>query len=766
LFSRILVANRGEIARRVMRTCRALGITTVAVWSDADEDAPHVRDADESVRIGPAPATDSYLDIEAVVQAAIDMGAEAVHPGYGFLAENADFAAACADKGLVFVGPRPETIRLMGDKAAAKRRLAEAGIPVIPGTDGEVGDDDAVAAASEIGTPLLVKAVAGGGGKGMRLVADLADLPEALAAVRREAQAAFGDGRVLLEKLVERPRHVEVQVFGDTHGRAVHLFERECSIQRRHQKIIEEAPAPALDPALRERICSVGRAAAEAIGYAGAGTVEMLLSATTSDFFFLEMNTRLQVEHPVTEAVTGLDLVEWQLLVAAGDPLPLDQDQIETRGHAIEARVYAEDPARDFLPQTGDVVVFAVPERAGVRVDAGVEAGSRVTRFYDPMLAKVVVHAADRRAAQGQLADVLADTTVLGVTTNVDHLAAITAHPAFVAGELTTAFLDEHLPDWQPAPAGPDMLAAGVVALLPLHSPPERSPWTALGPGRLPGTGGWPVTLKPDGDDPHQLTVRRAGTDHLHLRYEGVDHDISVDAVTPLPWPGTAEIALEVDPRVTSRDHLETLVELGFNRLSMGVQDLTPEVQVAITRNQSYEQTAELVRHARDVGFHEGINIDLIYGLPRQKLDTFASNLDAVIGLRPDRVAVYSFAYIPWIRGHQKKLDRDELPSAELKLELYMLAMERFLDAGYQPIGMDHFALPDDELAIAAGEGRRRTRASIRGGLRSPYPGALRDVNKTQLIRNHQSQELNATLHAVGQRRAGHFELRGNRFVG
>ncbi|MEX1177520.1 MAG: biotin carboxylase N-terminal domain-containing protein, partial [Nitriliruptor sp.] len=405
---RVLVANRGEIARRIIRTCRSLDIATVAVHSDADADAPHVREADSAVRLGPAPATDSYLDVDRVVAAALESGAGAVHPGYGFLSEHAGFARAVRDAGLVFVGPSPEVIELMGDKAAAKRHLSEAGVPVVPGADTTAEDDDGVVAAAEgVGFPLLVKAVAGGGGKGMRAVHDAADLRDAVASARREARAAFGNDRVILERLVRRPRHIEVQILGDAHGGYLHVLERECSIQRRHQKVVEEAPSPAIGASMRTRLGDAAVAAARSVAYLGAGTVEFLVDGTTLDdpeptFYFLEMNTRLQVEHPVTELVTGLDLVALQLQVAAGEPLGIEQDEITPDGHAIEVRWYAEDPISQ-LPQVGRLETVALARGPGVRNDVGVESGSTVTPHYDPMLGKLIAHGPDRATAIDRL---------------------------------------------------------------------------------------------------------------------------------------------------------------------------------------------------------------------------------------------------------------------------------------------------------------------------------------------------------------------------
>ncbi len=511
MFTKVLVANRGEIAVRILATCRRLGIATVAVHSDADADALHVRRADEAVRIGPPPAAGSYLDVDAIIDAALTTGVEAVHPGYGFLAENPRFAEACADAGLVFVGPDPDTIRLMGDKAEAKRHLAAAGVPVIPGPDHALtGSVEIAEAADEVGFPVLLKAVAGGGGTGMRRVEGRDDLDAAVEAVRREAAAAFGDDRLLVERLVAAPRHVEVQIFGDRAGGVVHLFERECSIQRRHQKVIEETPSPALDDALREEMCASAVTAARSVDYVGAGTVEMLLSDETGEHYFLEMNTRLQVEHPVTELVTGLDLVEWQLRVAAGAPLPLDQEQITSHGHAIEARLYAEDPAAGYLPQTGEVLALSLPGAPWARVDVGIEPGSTVSRHYDPMLAKIAVHGDDRVRSIERLREALAATAVLGVVTNLDHLAAIARVPALAEGRLTTSFIDDHLPDWEPPPPSPRELAlTAVLALDPDASRSTGGPWAALGPWRASAVGGTRLRLRDRRGDEHDLTVVR-----------------------------------------------------------------------------------------------------------------------------------------------------------------------------------------------------------------------------------------------------------------
>ena len=551
MFDCVLVANRGEIARRVMRTCRELDVRTVAIYSDADVDAPHVADADVAVRVGPAPATESYLDVDAVVHAAVTAGAQAVHPGYGFLSENAAFAQAVMDAGLVWVGPSPDAIRLMGDKAAAKARMRDAGVPVVPGVDATEMDGDELVAAcrDEVGFPLLLKAVAGGGGKGMRPVHEESELTDAIAAARREAAGAFGDDRLIVERLITRPQHVEIQVFGDTHGEVVHLFERDCSIQRRHQKIVEETPSPSIDDEMRQAMGQAAVEAARAVDYVGAGTVEFIVDADTGEFFFLEMNTRLQVEHPVTELVTGQDLVAWQLQVAAGQPLPCAQDALTQTGHAIEVRLYAEDPAAGFLPQTGTVTRYAVPSGPGIRIDSGVQAGTVVPRFYDPMLAKLVVHGEDRDAAVARMRALLARTVLHGVRTNLGHLADVVAHPAFETGEVDTGFLDRHLPDWSPAPAAEHDLAA-VAAVLAHHgtrTPPgdPTDPWRRLGPWRVGPAGGTPVRLV-DGDVEHVVRVRgRADrlavtVDDGPVRDVVLDHDPDVAGRTTATIDGTA----------------------------------------------------------------------------------------------------------------------------------------------------------------------------------------------------------------------------------
>ena len=468
MFDKVLIANRGEIACRIVRTLRRLGIRSVAVYSAADRAAAHVEMADEAHLIGAPPAAESYLKIEAVLAAAGRAGAQAIHPGYGFLSENADFAEACAAAGIVFIGPPAEAIRAMGSKSAAKALMEKAGVPLVPGYHGEEqGARHLAAQAKAIGYPVLIKATAGGGGKGMRVVASAAEFDEALAAAKREAAGAFGDDRVLIEAYLERPRHIEVQVFADTQGTALHLFERDCSIQRRYQKVLEEAPAPGLEPARRAEMGAAAVAAARACGYVGAGTVEFI--AQGNSFYFMEMNTRLQVEHPVTEMVSGQDLVEWQLRVAAGEPLPLSQDDLGLEGHAIEARIYAEDPARDFLPATGRLERLKYPgEGPHVRVDSGVRQGDSVSLHYDPMICKLIVWDRDRPAALGRLRAALDETEIVGTATNLGFLGAIAAHPAYAAAEIDTGFIPRHRADLMPAAAQADDEVLAVACLAEL----------------------------------------------------------------------------------------------------------------------------------------------------------------------------------------------------------------------------------------------------------------------------------------------------------
>ncbi|MCX4778563.1 biotin carboxylase N-terminal domain-containing protein [Streptomyces sp. NBC_01264] len=517
MFSTVLVANRGEIAVRVIRTLRELGIRSVAVFSDADADARHVREADTAVRIGPAAAAESYLSVERLLDAARRTGAEAVHPGYGFLAENAAFAAACADAGLAFIGPPASAISLMGDKIRAKETVKAAGVPVVPGSSGSgLSDADLVAAAEEIGMPVLLKPSAGGGGKGMRLVRDSALLGEEIAAARREAKSSFGDDTLLVERWVDRPRHIEIQVLADAHGNVVHLGERECSLQRRHQKVIEEAPSVLLTPELRASMGAAAVEAARSCGYVGAGTVEFIVpGGDPSSYFFMEMNTRLQVEHPVTELVTGLDLVEQQLRVAAGAELGFGQSDVTLTGHAIEARVCAEDPARGFLPSGGTVLALSEPSGGSVRTDSGLAAGVDTGSTYDPMLSKVIAYGPDRAAALRVLRGALADTVILGVQTNTGFLRRLLAHPDVVSGDLDTGLVERDLADLLPEGVPAEVYAAAAMLSVP-HPAPSRNPaggWTdpfdSANGWRLGGTPAWTVHhFRLPGQDPETVRTR------------------------------------------------------------------------------------------------------------------------------------------------------------------------------------------------------------------------------------------------------------------
>jgi acetyl-CoA carboxylase, biotin carboxylase subunit len=495
---KILIANRGEIAVRVARTCRDMGIRTVAVYSEADRDALHVRMADQAAAIGPAPARESYLDVERIVDAACKTGAHAIHPGYGFLSENPEFREACARAGIVFIGPSATAMRTMGNKTAARAAMRAAGVPVVPGDDGGPGGfadaAAALAAARRIGFPVLLKAAAGGGGKGMRFCADPARLPADFEAARRETVAAFGDGTIYLEKALCRPRHVEVQVFGDGHGGAVHFFERDCSVQRRHQKVVEETPSPAVDADLCARMGEIAVRAARAVDYVGAGTVEFLLDES-GRFYFLEMNTRLQVEHPITELVTGIDLVRWQIEVAAGSPLPLAQERIVRRGAAVECRVYAEDPV-SFLPSPGRIGVYREPSGPGVRVDSGVESGSEVTPLYDPLLAKLCAFGADRAEALARMRRALGEYVILGPRTNLPLHLGVLGHPDFAAGRYDTGFLERHAAEIRlPTLEGDALAVAAVVAALGAESRAGETPppgdgtnaWRAAERWRRPG---------------------------------------------------------------------------------------------------------------------------------------------------------------------------------------------------------------------------------------------------------------------------------------
>ncbi|MFK0048033.1 acetyl/propionyl/methylcrotonyl-CoA carboxylase subunit alpha [Streptomyces sp. NPDC090741] len=579
MFSTVLVANRGEIAVRVIRTLRELGIRSVAVFSDADADARHVREADTAVRIGPAAAAESYLSVERLLDAARRTGAEAVHPGYGFLAENAAFAQACAEAGLAFIGPPASAISLMGDKIRAKETVKAAGVPVVPGSSGSgLSDAELVAAAEAIGMPVLLKPSAGGGGKGMRLVREAGLLGEEIAAARREARSSFGDDTLLVERWVDRPRHIEIQVLADAHGNVVHLGERECSLQRRHQKVIEEAPSVLLTPELRASMGAAAVESARSCGYVGAGTVEFIVpGGDPSSYYFMEMNTRLQVEHPVTELITGLDLVEQQLRVASGAPLGFAQSDVRLTGHAIEARVCAEDPARGFLPSGGTVLALSEPSGGSVRTDSGLVAGVDTGSTYDPMLSKVIAYGPDRAAALRVLRGALADTVILGVQTNAGFLRRLLAHPDVVSGNLDTGLVERDLPSLLPEGVPDEVYAAAALLSVP-HPAPSRNPAGGSGnPGwvnpfgaadgwRLGGTPAWTVRhFRLPGQDPVRVHTRpaRPGSgsglatellvaagapargrivaltaDHLTVELDGVTHRFAYAASPEGVWLG------------------------------------------------------------------------------------------------------------------------------------------------------------------------------------------------------------------------------------
>ncbi|MFJ5993682.1 acetyl/propionyl/methylcrotonyl-CoA carboxylase subunit alpha [Streptomyces sp. NPDC092370] len=526
MFETVLVANRGEIAVRVIRTLRSMGVRSVAVFSDADADARHVREADTAVRIGPAPASESYLSVERLLEAAARAGAQAVHPGYGFLAENAAFARSCAEASLVFIGPPADAIALMGDKIRAKETVREAGVPVVPGGR----DPDLAEAARELGAPVLLKPSAGGGGKGMRLVRDLTRLEEEIASARREARASFGDDTLLVERWIDRPRHIEIQVLADGHGNVVHLGERECSLQRRHQKIIEEAPSVLLDEETRSAMGEAAVQAARSCGYRGAGTVEFIVPGTDpSSYYFMEMNTRLQVEHPVTELITGLDLVEWQLRVAAGEPLGFTQADVRLTGHAVEARICAEDPARGFLPSGGTVLRLREPQGDGLRTDSGLTEGTEVGSLYDPMLSKVIAYGPDRATALRKLRAALAETVTLGVQTNAGFLRRLLAHPAVVSGDMDTGLVEREVEDLVPTEVPEEVYeAAAAVRLEALK--PEPDGWTD--PFSVPS--GWRLggALKPPAfhlrvQEPLEYTPRGTAMvtdDRVAVTLDGVRH--------------------------------------------------------------------------------------------------------------------------------------------------------------------------------------------------------------------------------------------------
>ncbi len=649
MFAKILIANRGEIACRVMRTARAMGVRCVAVYSEADRDALHVRMADEAYPIGPAPARESYLVAARIIEAARISGAQAVHPGYGFLSENADFADACTQAGLVFIGPPASSMRAMGSKAAAKALMEKSGVPLVPGYHGAAQDHATFAAACDaIGYPVLIKASAGGGGKGMRVVERAADLAEAVDAARREAASSFGDERILVEKYLTRPRHIEIQVFADTHGDCVSLFERDCSIQRRHQKVLEEAPAPFMDEKRRRAMGEAAVAAAKAVGYVGAGTVEFI--AENDAFYFMEMNTRLQVEHPVTEFVTGLDLVEWQLRVAAGEKLPVQAEQLRLHGHAIEARLYAEDPGRGFLPSTGRLAHLRLPQTGeGVRIDTGVRQGDAITPYYDPMIAKLIVHGADRPAAVARLRAALDDCEVVGVHTNLDLLRAIAATPTYAAGDVDTGFIgrnpDVLHTDLSAADQAVAQAAAALdvlqhqVASAPVAEADPYSPWGAGDAWRLNGEGYQDLILR-EGETSTTLRAHRiadgiwrldgpngavtAETDGAALRLNGVlhrptvvtraggrtvvlrgrNHEITIeDPLAPPLAQRTAEgrLTAPIPARVT-----RVLAKTG-DTVAKGAVLLTLEaMKMEISINAPFDGTIGDVRHAEGDMVEEG----------------------------------------------------------------------------------------------------------------------------------------------------------------
>ncbi|MGA5413995.1 acetyl/propionyl/methylcrotonyl-CoA carboxylase subunit alpha [Streptomyces pseudogriseolus] len=539
MFDTVLVANRGEIAVRVIRTLRSMGVRSVAVYSDADAGARHVREADTAVRIGPAPAAESYLSAERLLQAAARTGARAVHPGYGFLAENAEFARACEAAGLAFIGPPADAIALMGDKIRAKETVKAAGVPVVPGSSGSgLTDAQLAEAAREIGMPVLLKPSAGGGGKGMRLVRDAEKLADEIAAARREARASFGDDTLLVERWIDRPRHIEIQVLADGHGGVVHLGERECSLQRRHQKIVEEAPSVLLDEATRAAMGEAAVQAARSCGYRGAGTVEFIVpGGDPSQYYFMEMNTRLQVEHPVTELVTGLDLVEWQLRVAAGERLAFGQDDVRLTGHAVEARLCAEDPARGFLPSGGTVLTLREPQGDGVRTDSGLSEGTEVGSLYDPMLSKVIAYGPDRATALRKLRAALSQTVTLGVQTNAGFLRRLLAHPAVVSGELDTGLVEREADSLVVGEVPAEVYAAAALlrqaALAPAVSPGWRDPFDAADGWRMGGGRAWTAHhLRVAGHDPVTVRVRATADGGLELLPPGADTPLRASAGT------------------------------------------------------------------------------------------------------------------------------------------------------------------------------------------------------------------------------------------
>lgn len=595
-FDTVLIANRGEIACRIMRSAKQLGLRTVAVFSEADRGAPHTLLADEAVCIGEGPSTQSYLLGDRIIEAAQQTGAQAIHPGYGFLSENAGFAEKCAAAGLIFVGPDARAIRLMGDKAASKRRMIEAGVPCVPGyQDADQSDEILIAAAQKIGFPVMVKATAGGGGRGMRLVHEASALVDALGNARSEALNAFGDGTLILERAVIAPRHVEIQVFADTHGNVVHLGERDCSVQRRHQKVVEEAPCPVMTPELRARMGAAAVEAARSIDYRGAGTVEFLLDAE-QNFYFLEMNTRLQVEHPVTEMVTGLDLVAMQFEVAGGRPLSVAQDDIALNGHAIEVRLYAEDAANDFLPATGRIAAWHVPEAEGIRIDSGVVAGQDISPFYDPMVAKVIAWGPTRDAARRRLINSLRQTRFFGPASNLPFLIDILERPSFAKGEATTAFIVEEFGDagFAQPETGSDLFAIAAVleyraqyraaAGVALSVPAELMNWAStntvasifdLASGEVThrvatlatGAQSYRVSM---GDAAHEIEVLEQGADAARLRVDGAQRDIIFAKTAPNAWQlGTGRATYGFERQIPGQEEADMSGQDGTVRSPM-----------------------------------------------------------------------------------------------------------------------------------------------------------------------------------------------------
>ena len=570
MFDTLLIANRGEIACRIMRTAKRLGIRTVAVFSDADSNARHVREADAAVHVGPAPVAESYLKTDRIIAAAVDSGAQAIHPGYGFLSENAEFAEACAANGITFVGPPASAIRSMGLKDEAKRIMEDAGVPVVPGYHGRTQTPDFLRRkACDIGFPVLIKAVAGGGGKGMRRVDKAIEFEAALEAARREALSAFGNDHMLVEKYVSRPRHIEIQIFGDSHGNVVHLFERDCSLQRRHQKVIEEAPAPGMDEELRHEMGVAACNAARAVGYQGAGTVEFIADSegglSSDGFYFMEMNTRLQVEHPVSELITGQDLVEWQLCVAAGEPLPLDQSELSITGHAVEARVYAEDPANEFLPSTGRLERVCFPE--GIRVDSGIEAGDAISPFYDPMIAKLISHGPDRQSALAGLQEALSATVIAGPKTNISFLIALCGERSFRQGRFDTHMIGDNL-EALTAPAGDtrSLEAAGIEALIGL----EQQKFNRSGNGHSPWSVNDAFTGGPH--EPREYPYRLDGNPKIAaLRYHDRGVCVLDDEGEPIAPADTVQLLEVKDKLFVLENGVQLVFEAGH--AVIGTQD-------------------------------------------------------------------------------------------------------------------------------------------------------------------------------------------------